>query len=742
MQYERPLDPMHDAERRHLVDGRAPTDSRFSLSLAQVLAVAKKRKWLLIGSVVGALLIGLVITLLTTPQYTSTTIIEIQRETRNFTNVDGVDSRTTSTVDPEFYETQAGLLRSVALANSVATENRLQDNPRFFEMFGSRKAKKWFDNGRLMQGASTREERLREASDILLDHLKVSIQRLSRLATISFISPDAAFSRKIADAWGTHFVQATLDRRYAATAYARKFLEGRLVQLRTRIDQAERQLVDYAARQGIVNLPSEAQTAPGSSATPERSLIAEDLIALNRERATAIAERIGAQSRLGAQGGDVEEALTNTGISQMRARRAELSSQYADTLQRFAPAYPPALALKAQIATLDQSIEREEGRVRATLQRTFDAARLREVALSTQVDRLKTNLFDLRRRSTQYNILMRDVDTNRQLYDALLQRYKEIGVAGGVGVNNIAVVDPADLTDRPSSPKLLLNLAFALLGGIVAGVGLAFALEQLEDSLSDPAEVIELLGIALIGVVPKVSEEPLPALLDTKSAISEAYFSVQTSLALTTSHGFPRTLVVTSSRPNEGKSLTSVGLAKSLSVLGRKVLLIDGDMRSPSIHHMLDRRSAPGLSNLLSGATALAGAIQDTQLPNLSMIAAGPQPPSAAELLSGDRLETVLSTLLETFDHIIIDAPPVMGFADAPLIANQVEGVCFVIEAHGTNKSSARTAISRLRSADTTIFGAIVTKFDSRRAFSGYGYDYGYGYGYGEPDPAGSDKKQ
>lgn len=710
--------------------------SRFNLSLAQILAIAKKRKWLLISSVVGALLLGLIITLLTTPQYTSTTVIEIQRETRNFTNVDGVNSRTSETIDPEFYETQAGLLRSVELASNVVTSNRLQDDARFFTMFGSRKAKKWFDNGRLIAGTSTREERVTEAGKILLDNLTVTIERLSRLATISFTSPDKAFSKKIVDAWGARFIQATLDRRYAATSYARKFLESRLGQLRTRIDQAERQLVDYAAQQGIVNLPSETSSTPGSGTTPERSLVAEDLIALNKELATATGERIEAQSRLGARGGDVQEALGNTGISQMRSKRAELSSQYADLLQRFEPNYPPAQALKAQITTLDQSISREEGRVRSTLQQTYEAAEQRETALSKRVDGLKSSLFDLRRRSTQYNILMREVDTNRQLYDALLQRYKEIGVAGGVGVNNIAVVDAGDLPDKPSSPRLLLNLAFALLGGLLVGVSLSFALEQLEDSLSDPAEVIELLHVALIGVVPKVSEEPLPALLDVKSALSEAYFSVQTSLALTTSQGFPRTLVITSSRANEGKSLTSLGLAKTLAVQGRKVLLIDGDMRSPSVHHMLDRNGTPGLSNVLTGSVLPMDAVQDSEIGNLSMIAAGPQPPSAAEILSGNRLRTVMANLLETFDHIIIDAPPVMGFADAPLIASQMEGVCFVIEAHGTNKASARTAISRLRSADTTIFGAIVTKFDSKRAFSGYGYDYGYGYGYGQSESA------
>lgn len=731
MQYDRALDVMRDGD-HPLGDLGGAQESRFNFSLAQVLATLKKRKWLIIGAVVGALALGLIITLLTTPQYTSKSVLEIQRETRNFTNVEGVDSRAPTAVDSEFYETQAGLLRSVTLADSVATANRLQDDPKFFEMFKSRKAEKWFDGNRLIAGASTRDERVREASDILLDHIQVVIQKQSRLATVSFTSPNPEFSKKIVDSWAQEFVQATMDRRYAATAYARKFLEDRLGQLRTRINQAESQLVDYAAREGIVNLPSEAAATPGSGSAPERSLVAEDLVALNRQLATATGERIEAESRLGARGGDVPEALGNSSISQLRSKRADLASQYAEMTEKFDPAYPPAKALRAQIATIDQAIKLEEGRVRSTLQQTYEAAREREAALTNQVNRLKSGLFDQRRRSTQYNILLREVDTNRQLYDALLQRYKEIGVAGGVGANNIAVVDPGDLPDKPSSPKMLLNMALALVAGLLVGVSLAFALEQLEDSLSDPAEVVELLHVPLIGVVPKVSDDPIRSLLDAKSALSEAYFSVQTSLALATAHGFPRTIVVTSSRPAEGKSLTALGLAKTLAAQGRRILLIDADMRSPSVHQMLNRLGTLGLSNLLSSAAPVDEFIQATEIPNLAIIAAGPLPPSSAELLSGNRLGALLKTLLDSFDHVVLDAPPVMGFADAPLVANQAEGVCFVMEAHGTNKASARTAIARLRNADTTLFGAIVTKFDSKRAFSGYGYDYGYGYGYGE----------
>ncbi|MFZ5746834.1 MAG: GumC family protein [Pseudomonadota bacterium] len=709
-------------------------DAEAGFSLARLFALLRKHKWILIGSLVAALAVGIVITLLMTPQYTAAATLEIQRETRNFTNVEGADSSAVAApIDPEFYQTQVGLLQARSLAERVVAELKLQDDPNFFELYDPNAVEKWFENGRVRPGASTREERIDAASGILLDHLTVSLERLSRLATIRFTSPDPAFSQKVVNAWCSLFIQATLDRRYAATTYARKFLEERLVQLRTRIDQAERDLVTYAANQGIVSLPADTGGPAGSgTGTGERLLVTEDLAALNKELADATAARIAAQSRLRAGGGEVVEALQNQALSQMRARRADLVAQYAEMMERFEPNYPPALAIKSQIGAIDQAIAREEGRIRSTLQQVYQASLQREEALKKSVGGLKTEVFDQRRRSTQYNILRREVDTNRQLYDALLQRYKEIGVAGGVGVNNISVVDEAQLPDHPSSPRLLVNLLLSLIAGALIGAALTFILEQLEDAISDPAEVTQLIGIPLIGVVPRVDDQPVEALLDPKSALSEAYFSVETSLALATDHGFPRTLVVTSSRPGEGKSLTSFGIAKTLASLGRRVVLVDADMRSPSVHHMVNCAGAPGLSNVLAGAISPGAVVQQTSVANLWAIAAGPQPPSSAELLAGNRLATLLATLVESYDHIIVDAPPVMGFADAPLVGSQVEGVSFVIEAHGTGKSVARAAIDRLRSTGAPLFGAIVTKFDVKRAHYGYGYNYGYGYGYGK----------
>lgn len=701
--------------------------------LTQYLSIARRRKWLIVGFVVVALLIGLLVTMLSTPRYTASASLEIKREeASNFINVEGAQQKANS-FDTEFYQTQYGLLRATSLAERVATNLRLFDNPAFFEMFGLRDAGKWFAGGRVVPGASTREERIRQAGAILLRNAVISPERLSRLVEIRFTSPDPALSQRIVDAWTANFIEATLERRFEATSYARRFLDERLGQLRARLDESERALFAYASRENIVNLPTVgAPTGGTATAVGEHPIVADNLADLNRELTEAIGDRVRAQSRLGAAGGAVTEALQNPAISTLRERRAELAAEYARLMAQFEPEYPPARAAHLQIEQLDRSIAREEARVRSTIRETYEASLQREEALRQRVAGLRTDFLDFRRRSIQYNILQREVDTNRQLYDALLQRYKEIGIAGGVGVNNISVVDRAELPQRPSSPNLPFNMALALLAGLIAGALAAFVREQMDQGIIDPSEVENDLRVPLLGTIPRVSgEEPLDALQDRKSALSEAYLSLQTNLSFSTDHGVPRTLAVTSTRPAEGKTTTSYALARLIARANRRVVLVDSDMRSPSVHRTLKIENKKGLSNYLAGGETLANLIVETPHEGLFTMTAGPQPPSAPELLSGERFDLLIAELLKNFDHVIFDSPPVMGLADAPLIASRVEGTVIIVESNNTHKSMVQVALGRLKAANAQIIGVVLTKFDSKRAHYGYGYDYGYGYGYG-----------
>jgi capsular exopolysaccharide synthesis family protein len=700
----------------HLQERSAPS------ALAEILSVIRRRRTLIAVIISALLVVGLLFSLLATRKYTASAVLEIQRETGSFVKVEGATS-SDNIADQEFYQTQYGLLSSKSLAERVANDLALYSNTDFLKAAGIVEDDDAATPTTAIS-AQDRRNRTSAAAAYLLARFKVEPERFSRLVTIEFTGTDPALTKRVIDTWSTDFIRMTLARRYDATSYARNFLEQRLVQLRSRINDSERQLVDYASRQGIVNLP--ASTTGG-----ERSIVAEDLANTNGELGRAVADRVRAQSRLN-NGGAVDEALGNSTINSLRQRRAEQASDYAKMMAQFEPGYPPARALRQQMAQVDRSIAQEVSRVQRTLQESFASAERRETEFQQRMKTLKSGVLDFRRRSIQYNILQREVDTNRQLYDALLQRYKEIGVAGGVGVNNISVVDTAELPTRPSSPKLLLNMAIALVLGIGLSALAAFLLEQIDQGITDPGQVEGALGVPLLGTTPKLAGDPVTLLGDRKTAISEAYLSVQTNLGFSTHRGFPASLAVTSSRAAEGKSTTAFAIAQSLGRTKRRVLLVDADMRSPSVHHLLSLSNDRGFSNYLTGEDDLDNLIVRAANEPMAIMTAGPQPPSAPELLSGDRFRTLIGELLARYDHVVFDIPPVMGLADAPLIASAVEGVVFVIEASGTHVSMAKVALGRLQNANARIFGTVLTKFDTKRGLFGSGYEYGYGYGYGD----------
>ncbi len=696
--------------------------------IRQYMRIARRWRFVILGITAACVILGLIVTLLMTPQYTASAEIEIQRESNQVTNFEGVE-RETSIADQEFYQTQYGLLESRTLAERVATQLQLVDNVQFFDMFNVSDEEPGFEQTNGRYAAAGRPARQREAGEILLEHVAISPTRLSRLVDLQFTSPDPQFSARVANAWAENFIQTNLERKVQATAYGRDLLERELAQTKDRLDESQRQLVGYATEQRLINLPAQGGADGG---TAERSIVADDLAALNAALSQATADRISIEARYRQAGvaGASSEALRNQAINSLRQRRAELAAEYQQMMVQFEPDYPPARALQSQITQLDRSIASEESRVSNSLLADFRQAQQREQGLQVRVDELKSSFLDQRRRSIQYNIFQQEVDTNRALYDGLLQRYKEIGVAGGVGINNISIVDQADVPQKPSSPRLIVNLAIALLAGLGLGAAAAFALEQMDEAIADPAEVERRLGLPLLGSVPKVEGvTPREALLDRKSELVDAYLAIQTNLAFTTEHGVPRSLAVTSTRPAEGKSTTALAVATMLARAQKKVILVDGDMRSPSIHHLGGVDHDHGLSNFLTGQDDIAPLLFEMQDLGFTAMSAGPIPPNAAELLTGNRLALLISRLLETYEHVVIDSPPVMGLADAPLIASRVEGVIYAVESHGIRSSLVKTALGRLSAANARIFGGVLTKFESRKAHYGYGYEYGYGYG-------------
>lgn len=700
---------------------------RLTPFLIQIWHLVIRWRWLIAAIIATCVAIGVVMLILAPALYSARSQIEISREKKNITNMKGVESEDAAYSD-EFYDTQYQLLRAGSLAERIARDLRLAQSPDFFAAHG-------VDLGESAKVLSTAERKGREdlAAGLLSGNIRIDPIRNSSLVNISYTSRSPQWSARIANAWPQGYIVATMDRGLSSTADARKYLESRLDELRSKLARSERDLITFARMRNIVALGA-TRDSEGKTSEPQ-TLVAQNLAALNSALMTARTERIAAESRARTNaGGNSAEVLQNGALSTLRAQRSGVAAEYARMLVQFEPGYPAARALKAQLDSLDSAIGRELGSVQGSRRASYDEALKRERELSAQVDSLKGQFDQQQQDTIQYNVYQREVDTNRQLYDALLQRYKEIGLSGSVGATNIAIVDTAKVPGGPSSPKLFNYMILALLAGLAISAAAIIALEQIDNGVRSPEDIERLFNLALLGNVPRSEGDPLVQLEDPKSEISEAFQSARAVLSFATSRGLPKSLLVTSARASEGKSTSTMALGMAIARTGKRVLVVDADMRSPSVHKLAGCTNTNGFSNLLTGSPVHPQSYVETRVSGLSVLPAGPRPPSYADILSVDRLHQVLDGLLQRYDYVLVDGPPIQGMADAPLLAAAVEGTVVVMEAEKTPVRAIRLAIDRLRQVNAHIIGAIVTKIDYRGHSFGYGYSYGYGnsYGYGD----------
>jgi capsular exopolysaccharide synthesis family protein len=703
-----------------------PVEREVELDLAKYWAMLMKHRLLIAGSVLAAVVIGLVVTLLTPPTYTAAATVQIDREATRV-----LDSEETGAADlrfsVEFFQTQYGLIRSRSLAERVIDSLGLASSDVFIEQMGGE-----FEAREGETAAQQMARRREMVIGLIAGGLDVSAQRDSRLVEITFSSPSAAVSARMANAIAENYIQSNLDRKFDASLYVREFLEARIAETKARLEATERQLVQYADDQQIIRLEDSTNAGAGA----QSSLAANSLSTINQALSQARVDRISAEERWrqarGAPLMSIPEVIASPAIQAMVAQRVAVEAEYQQKSSVLQADYPEMVELQNRIDELNSQIRSLAVSIRDGIRAQYEIALNQERALQSRVNGLSTDVLDLSGRSVEYNILLRELDTSRQLYDGLLQRYKEVGVTGGVTANNVSLIDRAIAPKTPSSPKLPLNLALAFVLGLGLGVVAAFLIEALDDSITTPGDVEEKLGLPGLGNIPLLDkdEDAISALRDVRSPFSEAYYSLRTALQFTTSHGAPKSLLLTSARPGEGKSTTAFATALNLSRIGKRVLLVDGDLRNPSMHRVLEMDNSQGMSNFLSGSADLNGVVRKTPFATLDFIPCGPLPPNPAELWSGDRLQVLLDQALAVYDHVVIDGPPVLGFADAPLLSSSVEGTLFVLESRGTGRRQALGALRRLSFARGHVLGAVLTKFQANKTRND-GYDYSYDYDYG-----------
>jgi len=671
-----------------------------------------------------------------------------------------------NTNDPAYFNTQLRILTSQGLLRRVVRTLDLEHNTSFPRPSSLPERERWWANLQQLLGGRSAEKAKAEPKDATVEKLPLTsgaqtevaeAKRLApfikdisddlrvepvvekrlgysrdntRLIEIRYQHHDAEIAAKVVNEMAQTFVLQNNERRAETNVTTGDFLQKRIAELQSQIRNGEERLINYARSHQILSLNADQNTVVERLTGLNRQLLEAENKRKVAEAAYRAALAPEAASALAEEGTSRKLVDLETKLADLKQRRAQLEVENTDE-------WPEVKEVKQQIVTLETEIQNARGRSTKVLltnhETQFRQALAAEQALRRDFDKQRGETLTQNEAAINYRIIQQEIETNKNLLDGLLQRYKENDVVMAGVRNNIHVIDHAIASDKPIGPRRWQGTFLVFCFALAFSIGLAFFLEYLNDTISSSDEAEKMLQLPALVTIPVVSDlrnrKLLPEELfspDSHSALAESYRQLRTSLMLATPGRPPKTLLVTSSMPGEGKTTTAVNLAYCLAQIGARVLIIDADLRRPSLHTIFGMPRTHGLSTCLAHeineaqTLSLIRRYQNTQL---HLLQAGPIPPNPAELLGSQSMRQLLSTLELHFTHIIIDSPPSASFTDAVLLSSLTDGILMVVQSGKTQYKTVRHSLNLLSGAGAKIFGVVLNQVTSRR-HDHYYHDY------------------
>ena len=577
--------------------------------------------------------------------------------------------------------------------------------------------------------APTADENQRESGliDSFLAGVQIAPVKGTRLVDISYSAPNADFAALAANSVAEEYVQQNLDLRLQNTQKTLVWLGEELAKQQRKVEAAERALSEYRDNQNALSLDE------------RQNIVVARLNQLNDVVTRSKADRIQKEALYNQVKGlnaatdpvDTFPAIAqNTRVQELKTQLASLQSERARMSQRWGERHPEMVKLSNSIANVTSQLQNEAAKAIDAIRNDYLSALAAERHLSSSLEEAKVQAMDLNRKSASYTVLQREAESERQVYQALLQQEKELRVVSNSKANNVQIMERAEVPKGAYTPNRRKDWLTAIVLALALGIGLAFLVEYLDDTIKTPEDITRRLRLPLLGLVPAVRGEHAPVLIrSVPHDFGEAFRSLRTSLVFSSGGQGPRMIGVTSTQPLEGKTTTACNLAVALALGGARVLLIDADMRRPGLHKTMGLQNTLGLSHLLTNQARVRDALQTTSETNLWVLTAGKTPPNPSELLSSDRMVRFLENLMSgPFDWIIIDTPPVLAVTDAVIVAPHVTGMIFVLGSEMTRRGHAERALETIRSSKPTVIGAVLNRIDFEANRYYYSRYYGYQY--------------